>query len=121
MSKKSKPGRWCPNCGAAYAARFRECSSCRVLLVDKQLPPELLAADVVIDLTYLEHAELAYDLSEWTEEQHTTIEQVLESADIEFVWEGEVLSVAPQHQETVDDIVDMIEEDDALERQPGRR
>lgn len=50
-----------------------------------------------------------YDLDEWPEGDRASIEQALQSQRIPFHWDGNVLLVNTMHEDTVDHLLDLVE------------
>ncbi len=118
----SEVSRWCPNCGAEYREGVAVCADCDVALSDAA-PDDDEDTQVIV-----------YELNDLTPDQRGTIELRLQADSIEHQWEtptgadvevsyepGEPWAVASdlvvgeKDEETVDAILDEIDNPDALE------
>ncbi|MCU1427873.1 MAG: domain containing protein [Actinomycetia bacterium] len=79
--------------------------------MNEQPPPP----EPVEPFDYVDHTEIAYDLSDWSSDKRRSIEFLLSNARIAYLWENGLLYVSHAHQDAVDDMVDTLEEDEPLE------
>lgn len=116
--------RWCPQCGAEYREGVTTCADCGVALIDTQ-PEHLTGGDADESASDV----IVYELDEWTPDQRGALEQRLVADDIQHHWEtpegadvqesyepgnpwivGTDLVVGEQDEETVDALLDELEE-----------
>lgn len=98
---------WCPTCGCEYRAGVDRCADCGDALVPDR--PEILPGETCPE-------EIRYGLSDWTEEQRTTLRWILDSEEIGAIWEGTDVVVADTVETRLDDLVTWIESEP---RRPG--
>jgi hypothetical protein len=65
-----------------------------------------------------EHDQVAYDLSEWDDDPVTALERELQSAGIDYEWDGDELYVYARDEEAVDDLVDRVAHPHQLVAEP---
>jgi hypothetical protein len=114
MTRNDPPQHWCAGCGAAYPFGTTHCATCRIRLVKKQPPDDLFDHDEVIDLTYVDHAEVEYDLSGWSEDQRTVLGLLIEDAGAEPEWDDTLLRITPGCDVDIEAMVDLVEQDEEL-------
>jgi len=94
---------WCFQCGLEYADDVAECVECAVPTVPH--PPgslETVAADG--------GAQIAYELHGWNGTARAEVAHDLWSARIVHAWQGPTLMVREADEETVDDIIEAIDD-----------
>ena len=97
--------KWCPACGAEYIATATACADCKVALIDEAPDGDLLDEDDA----------LAYDLSDWTEDQRAELVALLEADGIPYAWDGDELIVGVADDAAVEGLIDGIDFPDALD------
>jgi hypothetical protein len=93
----------CPECGAEYIASATRCADCDV---------ELVAggdAEEVTTDAELTGEQIAYELSEWSPESRTLLDQLLVGDSIPHVWESGTLVIDQAHETKTDQLVDQVE------------
>ncbi len=96
--------RTCPECGAEYIASATRCADCDVELVaGSGVDPEAVGEpDPNVE-------QMTYDLSEWSGEARTLLDQLLVGELIAHVWESGTLVVGAVDERRVDRLVDQVE------------
>src|SRR4051794_7658676 len=94
----------CPNCGAEYIARATRCADC---------DGELVAGTGVEDAPQADAGltgdQIAYELSEWSPESRTLLDQLLVGDSVPHVWESGTLVVDQANEAKTDLLVDQVE------------
>ena len=88
--------RLCPECGAEYLAMVQMCADCLVPLLE----PGIELVD-----------ETEFDLGDWPADLRGRLVRELEQRSVEFEWEADTLVVADADADTVESIVDALEEE----------
>lgn len=91
----------CPSCEAQYVSTAIACADCGAPLV----PGPVLAP---------EHDEVGYDLDDWAEEERHRLAANLAEAGMPSRWEGTELVVRDQDADAVEELIDEIDNPDAL-------
>jgi hypothetical protein len=85
--------------------------------IDVDLDADVTGADVGADVTEVDVTEVddgtgrevAYDCAPWAAESRAMLASLLESEDIEHVWQGTTVSIRAEDRTTVDALVDEVE------------
>src|SRR4051812_23833298 len=93
----------CPNCRAEYIASATRCADCDVELVAGSEAEEDTAG------TSLTGDQIAYELSEWSPESRTLLDQLLVGDSISHVWESGTLVIDQANEAKTDLLVDQVE------------
>jgi hypothetical protein len=96
---------WCFQCGTEYTTGEETCAECGVGLVE-EAP---LAPDAVVAL---EDDRVEYDFHEWAHESRRKLDQLLTGADIAHSWQGATMTIRPEDEDAVDDLVEEVEQTD---------
>lgn len=94
----------CPSCGAEYIAKATVCADCGVDLVEG---PEVDPQEVGGPRGAGE--QIAYELSEWSAEARTLLDQLMVAQAIPHVWESGTLVVDAASEPRTDLLVDQVE------------
>ena len=98
--------RICPVCGADYLDWVETCSVCGVQLVAPGEAPDPLRLPV--------EQQVVYELGVWPLGLQAAAAQVMAESGIPHGWDGTDLVIQLEHEATVDDLLDAIEQE-----QPG--
>jgi uncharacterized RDD family membrane protein YckC len=96
---------WCPNCGAEYRPGITTCADCGVELVTDKPPPKPRRQTDTAN-----HEPVGYDLADWNDDKRRAIEMMCAARRIAYLWDDGLFMVPPDHQDDVDDMVDMLDE-----------
>ena len=94
----------CPSCGSQYLSSATVCADCGAPL---QVSPMLEPSDT----------EVGYDLGDWGDEERLALASTLQAEAIPSRWEGTELVVREADADHVEDLIEDIDDADALEVQ----
>ena len=109
MTSLDDGGRWCPQCGAEYRPEFTECSDCLVSLTN--VAPEVAASE--------DHAQVEYDLAQWSEPQRAALSVLLVGRDVAHQWTETHLVVPHVAEAVVDQLIDELDENPPSPLEPA--
>jgi len=97
---------WCYQCGYDFVDGVMECLECGVATFDSppQLPEEVGSAD---------EEQLAYELHDWPYERRNALEAELRQRQLQHAWLGPTLIVRVLDEASVDEAVELVDEDDS--------